>query len=55
MTPWDLISALFYPVDEQLHALPKHPERRTSGPVRWAPWACCMLAKAGGTGRSIAG
>jgi len=25
MTPWDLISALFYPVDEQLHALPKHP------------------------------
>ena len=26
MTTWDLIIALFYHVDEQLHALPKHPE-----------------------------
>jgi hypothetical protein len=26
MTTWDLITALFYPVDEQLHAIPKHPE-----------------------------
>ena len=25
MTTWDLIIALFYHVDEQLHALPKHP------------------------------
>jgi hypothetical protein len=26
MTTWDLIIALFYHVDEQLHNLPKHPE-----------------------------
>ena len=26
MTTWDLIIALFYHVDEQLHDLPKHPE-----------------------------
>src|SRR5207245_9946494 len=26
MTSWDLIIALFYHVDEQLHDLPKHPE-----------------------------
>ena len=54
MTTWDLIIALFYPVDEQLHDMPKHPEA-TSGPVRWAPWGCCMPSKAWGTGRSIAG
>jgi hypothetical protein len=26
MTTWDLIIALFYHVDEQRHALPKHPD-----------------------------
>ncbi len=26
MTTGDFITALFYEVDEQLHALPKHPE-----------------------------
>ena len=26
MTTWDLIIALFYHVDEQLHDIPKHPE-----------------------------
>jgi hypothetical protein len=26
MTTWDFIIALFYHVDEQLHAVPKHPE-----------------------------
>src|SRR5262245_26309136 len=26
MTTWDLITALFYHIDEQLHNLPKHPE-----------------------------
>jgi len=26
MTTWDLITALFYHVDEQLHDIPKHPE-----------------------------
>jgi hypothetical protein len=24
MTTWDVITALFHPVDEQLHAIPKH-------------------------------
>jgi len=28
MTTVDLITALFYEVDEQLHAIPKHPEAR---------------------------
>src|SRR6266487_1475888 len=28
MTTWDLIIALFYHVDEQMHDLPKHPEAR---------------------------
>ena len=28
MTTWDLIIALFYHVDEQLHDMPKHPEAR---------------------------
>ncbi len=26
MTTWDFIIALFYHVDEQMHAMPKHPE-----------------------------
>ena len=28
MTTWDLLIALFYHVDEQMHDLPKHPEAR---------------------------
>ena len=28
MTTVDFIAALFYEVDEQLHAIPKHPEAR---------------------------
>ena len=28
MTTVDFITALFYEVDEQLHAIPKHPEAR---------------------------
>ena len=55
MTTWDLIIALFSHVDEQLHAMPKHPKRPTSGPVRWSPWGCCMPSKAWATGHSIAG
>ena len=51
----EFITALFYEVDEQLRAIPKHPERPTSGPVRSSPWGCCMRLKAWGTGRSIAG
>ena len=30
----ELITALFYEVDEQLHAIPKHPEAHL-WPVRW--------------------
>jgi len=41
MTTMDLITALFYEVDEQLHDIPTHPEA-TCGPVRWSPWGCCM-------------
>jgi hypothetical protein len=54
MTTWDLIIALFYHVDEQLHAMPKHPGH-TSGPVRWSPWECSMPSKAWETVPSIAG
>jgi hypothetical protein len=54
MTTWDLIIALFYHVDEQLHDMPKHPEA-TSGPVRSSPWGCCMPSKAGATVPSIGG
>jgi hypothetical protein len=46
MSTMDFITALFYEVDEQLRAIPKHPERPTSGPVRWSPWGCCMPSKA---------
>jgi hypothetical protein len=41
---------LFYEIDEQLHAIPKHPERPTFGPVKWSPWGCSMPSKAGATG-----
>ena len=54
MTIVDLITALFYEVDEQLGTIPNHPEA-PSGPVRWAPWGCSMPSKAGATGPSIAG
>ena len=37
----EFITALFYEVDEQLRAIPKHPEA-TSGPVRSSPWGSCM-------------
>src|SRR3989475_9097199 len=55
MTTVEFITALFYEVDEQMGAIPKHPERPTSGPVRWAPWGSCMRSKGSATGRSIAG
>jgi len=55
MTTVELITALFYEVDEQRGAIPQHPERPTSGPVRWAPWGCGMRSQASGIGRSIAG
>ena len=54
MTTWDLIIALFYHVDEQLHDMPKHPEAHL-WPSEVAPWDCCMPSKVWATGRSIAG
>ena len=60
MTTWDLITALFYHVDEQLHDLPKHPEAHlwpsevvTLGPVElsrrvtpldWSPKPCLPVS-----------
>ena len=35
MTTVDLITALFYEVDEQLHTPSPNIPRPTSGPVRW--------------------
>jgi hypothetical protein len=51
----ELITALFYEVDEQRRTIPKHPEGPTSGPARSSPWGSCMPSKAWGTGPSIAG
>ena len=45
----EFITALFYEVDEQLRALPKHPEARL-WPRRWSPWGCSMPSKAGQPG-----
>ena len=54
MTTVDFITALFYEVDEQMGAIPKHPEARL-WPVRWSPWGCSTPSKAWATGRFIAG
>ena len=54
MTTWDLIIALFYHVDEQLHDLPTHPEAYL-WPSEVVTLGGCMPSKAWGTGRSIAG
>ena len=45
-TTLDFITALFCDLDDHLSGLPKHPEARASGPVRWSPWGCCMPSKA---------
>ena len=37
----EFITALFYEVDEQLRAIPKHPEAHL-WPVRSSPWDCSM-------------
>jgi hypothetical protein len=60
MTTWDLIIALFYHVDEQLHDLPKHPEAhlwpsevvtlgvvelsRRVTPLDWSPKPCLPVS-----------
>jgi hypothetical protein len=60
MTTWDLIIALFYHVDEQLHDMPKHPEAhlwpsevvtlglvelsRRVTPLDWSPKPCLPVS-----------
>jgi len=41
MSTIDFITALFYEVDEQIGAIPKHPDARLC-PARSSPWGCCM-------------
>jgi hypothetical protein len=49
MTTWDVIIALFYHVDEQLHDLPKHPEAHLwPSEMVTLGWGCCMPSKAWG-------
>ena len=56
MITLDFITALFYEIDEQLGAIPKHPEAHLwPSAVRWSPWGCCMPSKGWATGPSIAG
>ena len=61
MTTWDLVIALFYHVDEQLHDMPKHPEAHlwpsevvTLGlvelsqrvtPLDWSPKPCRSISR----------
>jgi len=54
MSTVELITALFFEVDEQLRPSPNI-LRPTSGPVRWSPWGYSMPSKVGAIGRSIAG
>ena len=50
----EFITALFYEVDEQLRAIPTHPEAHL-WPSEVVTLGCCMRAKAWATGRSLAG
>ena len=54
MTTVELITALFYEVDEQLHAIPKHPEAHL-WPSEVVTLGRCMPSKASATAPSIAG
>ena len=47
MSTVEFITALFYEVDEQMGAIPKHPEAHL-WPSEVVPWGCCMRSKAGG-------
>jgi len=55
MTTWDFIIALFYHIDQQLHAMPKHPEAHLwpSEVVTLGLWH--VRSKVSGIGPSIAG
>ena len=54
MITMEFITALFYEVDEQLRAIPKHPEAHL-WPSEVVTLGCCTRSKRGATGRSIAG
>ena len=54
MTTVDFITALFYEVDEQLRAIPKHPEAHL-WPDEVVTRGCCMRSKAEATGLFIGG
>jgi hypothetical protein len=54
MTTWDFIIALFYHVDEQLHAMPKHPEAHL-WPSEVGTLGLLHALKGGTTARFIAG
>ena len=54
MITMDFITALFYEVDEQLGAIPKHPEAHL-WPSEVVTLGCCMHSKASATAPSIAG
>ena len=51
----EFITALFYEVDEQLHAFPKHPEAHLWPSEVGSPWGCSMRSKAWATARFIGG
>jgi hypothetical protein len=53
-TTIDFITALFSEVDEQLGAIPKHPEAHL-WPSEVVTLACCMRSKGSGIVPSIAG
>ena len=50
----EFITALFSEVDEQLRAIPTHPEAHL-GPARSSPWGCYTRSKVGATVPSIDG
>ena len=54
MTTVELITALFYHIEQQMHAMPKHPEARL-WPSEVVTLGCSMLLKVSVTGPSIAG
>ena len=54
MTTVDFITALFYEVDEQLDAIPKHPEAHL-WPSEVVTLGLLHALKGGGTGPSIGG
>ena len=54
MTTVDFITALFYEVDEQLRAIPKHPEAHL-WPSEVVTLGLLPALKGGATGRSIGG